>query len=317
MNISIIIPHYNTPQLLEKLLRTIPDIGNLEIIVIDDKSDDFLEEFEDVKDVFSKRVLFLKNETEKKGAGTCRNIGLEHARGEWILFADADDLLLENFYEKIEPFFTSEYDVVIFTPTSIFIDTERLAERHKFCKELIDNFLQEKTKKNELRLRYTFFSPCSKMIKNKFIDQNKIRFDEVIAKNDVMFSAKVGYYMKRYLVSEDTIYCITRSKGSLTVRTSEEVFYSRLNVEIDHYKFLKKRLSKKEFRLLGINGRASLFDAIFRYKLGIKKIYNVIKILKMNNVDILTFDLLNPIYILKKIKSYFNIHYSDKKYFQN
>ncbi|MFA7123860.1 MAG: glycosyltransferase family 2 protein [Candidatus Delongbacteria bacterium] len=316
MKLTIIIPHYNTPNLLKKLLDSTPDKNNIEVLVIDDKSNKFLDIYDEIQSDYSHRVKFLKNETANKGAGTCRNIGLDFAKGEWILFADSDDFFVENFYEKIEPFFASEYDVVIFTPTSMYADSGELSERHKFYKDLIDKYLDRKTLERELKLKYVYFVVWSKLIKRSLIEKNEIRFDEVIAKNDVMFSAKVSYFMKKFLVSEEIIYCVTRSEGSLTVRTNEEVFYSRLNVEIDHYKYLKDRLSRKEFMLLGLSGRASLFDAVFRYKFGIKKTYEVIKKLKKNDVKILTFDLLNPVYIFKKIKSYFNIHHSDKKYFK-
>ena len=301
---------------MKKLLDSTPDKNNIEVLVIDDKSNKFLDIYDEIQSDYSHRVKFLKNETANKGAGTCRNIGLDFAKGEWILFADSDDFFVENFYEKIEPFFASEYDVVIFTPTSMYADSGELSERHKFYKDLIDKYLDRKTLERELKLKYVYFVVWSKLIKRSLIEKNEIRFDEVIAKNDVMFSAKVSYFMKKFLVSEEIIYCVTRSEGSLTVRTNEEVFYSRLNVEIDHYKYLKDRLSRKEFMLLGLSGRASLFDAVFRYKFGIKKTYEVIKKLKKNDVKILTFDLLNPVYIFKKIKSYFNIHHSDKKYFK-
>lgn len=40
----------------------------------------------------------IYHNSKKKGAGTCRNIGLERARGKWLLFADSDDLFLDNFF---------------------------------------------------------------------------------------------------------------------------------------------------------------------------------------------------------------------------
>ena len=96
--LSIIIPHYNTSDLLEKLLSTIPKDKNIEVIVIDDKSQD--KHIEDIEDLKTEEkyidFLFLKNQTLKKGAGTCRNIGLDHAQGEWVLFADADDYFADK-----------------------------------------------------------------------------------------------------------------------------------------------------------------------------------------------------------------------------
>ncbi|MBQ5445892.1 MAG: glycosyltransferase family 2 protein, partial [Lachnospiraceae bacterium] len=87
---SIIIPHYDIPDLLMRCLKSIPVSKEIQVIVVDDNSpeaDTYLEKYPEL----SRPYLEFIRTTKGGGAGYARNIGLEHAKGEWLLFADADD----------------------------------------------------------------------------------------------------------------------------------------------------------------------------------------------------------------------------------
>ena len=95
MNLSIIIPHYNSSNFLEKLLLSIPKKKDIQVIIVDDKSElSHLKVIYELKKIYS--FDFFQNNRDK-GAGSCRNIGLEIAIGKWILFADSDDFFVNNF----------------------------------------------------------------------------------------------------------------------------------------------------------------------------------------------------------------------------
>lgn len=312
-DLSIIIPHYNIFELLRKLLDSIPKKDNIEIIVVDDKSDE--KGFgEIVKEKKYDHVIFLRNNTNKKGAGACRNIGLEKATGKWVLFADADDFFVEGFYQKVAKYFDSDYDVIFFTPTSIYIDTQELADGHRSIECLILNYINNPNAVNELSLRYKFFAPWSKMIQRNLICENNIKFEEVMVANDVMFSTKVGYHMKKFLVLNEIIYCYSVRYGSLTKNMSEQVFDTRLNEFIKYYHFLETKLDKKSLEML-ITGFPYLV-LVVNYKLGIKKFISVFFILRKNRIKIVKINLykFNPLYIFKKISHIRKQWEKDKKY---
>ena len=128
MNLSIIIPHYNSSNFIEKLLLSIPNKKDIQIIVVDDKSEpSHIKVIDELKKKYN--FDFFQN-NRNKGAGTCRNIGLEKSKGKWILFADSDDFFVDNFYQKVSTYFNNLSDVIFFSPTSQYIETGKIADRH-------------------------------------------------------------------------------------------------------------------------------------------------------------------------------------------
>jgi glycosyltransferase involved in cell wall biosynthesis len=315
VKVSIIIPHYNSIESLEKLLLSIPKIDEIEIIVVDDRSNNNLEKHSALmkSNMFS-HVIFMDNNTNKKGAGVCRNIGFKRAKGEWVLFADADDILLDNFYETVKQYFKTNNDVIFFTPTSIESQTGDISDRHETYEKIIVNYIQKNDYEAKLFLRYRFLVPWSKLIRTNFLKKNRIYFDEVIASNDVMFSTKVGYYMKKFEVSNKVIYCVTRNIGSLTVNISENVFDARLMVHISYCNFLRSNLNSKELKYFDIKGSGYILSVI-KYRLGLKKILSTYSLLHQEKIKIFDFKFFNPVYTIKKIVYHYRIYKKNKKYF--
>ena len=252
INLSIIIPHYNSVDYLKRLLLSISSHDDIQVIIIDDHSTKGMEQYNTLKKCFSQHV-FLANTSFQNSAGTCRNIGLEHAVGKWILFADSDDYFTSNWYEEISAFFNCPYDIVFFPPTCKLEGTSQIGTRHKLYTDLINNYIQMHSPKSELCLRYHYSSPCSKMISRDMIEKNQIRFEEILISNDVMFSCKCGYYAKEIYCSDATIYCISQNNTSLTSTPTKEKQLIRMNTKLEQYAFLYSHLTSSDMHLLGYN----------------------------------------------------------------
>lgn len=294
INLSIIIPHYNTHELLEKLLNTIPKENDLEVIVIDDNSDKSLSLLSKIiSNVNLNNFVYLKNNTEVKGAGVCRNIGLKKARGTWVTFVDSDDYLKSNFYSAVSHYFTEKNDVVFFPPSSQLIETNQLSNRHENYVKILDAYSENKDAKNELILRYQYGIPVSKMYNKKFLITKDIYFEEIIAGNDVLFSTKVGHFMSKFEISKKSFYIIIKRKGSLTQNISKEVFRARLQSFISRTKFLKLNLSKNNYKILKSNGYGYYLSAI-QNRYGIKELSYVYKTLRKNNIKLIDINIIHP-----------------------
>ncbi len=99
MLVSIIIPAYNVEEYIEECIHSTlsQTFDDKEIIIVDNgSSDSTLEKVQELKKIYPEIIIA---EEKQKGAPFARNKGVKIAKGEWIQFLDADDLLLHN---KIE-----------------------------------------------------------------------------------------------------------------------------------------------------------------------------------------------------------------------
>lgn len=315
--LSIIIPHFNSINLLKKLINSIPVNDEIEVIVVDDNSTKDLIELESLKSNTNfKHIIFLTNDSSIQSAGTCRNIGLKIAKGKWILFADSDDFFVEGFYQIIKKYFESKHDVVLFSPTSIYIDTNQLSDRHVKFQSIIENYNKLKSIKNEVKLRYEYVVPWSKLIKRTFIERNNIDFDEVVAMNDIMFSTKVGYYMDSFLATSEVIYCVTRNKGSLTMMMTKEVHDSRVDALLRYFNFINEKVPNNQRKYLNISSISALVRT-YKSGLGFPEVLSTYKKFRSNNIKTLDRRFLNPILIIRKTFSNIIFNKKEEKYYKS
>ena len=113
--ISVIIPVYKVEQYIRQCLDSV--IGqtyqNLEIILVDDGSPDGCGMICDEYAKKDSRVIVVHQENQ--GVSVARNVGIEMATGEWIMFVDPDDWLeLECCEKVIECVFSKPWDIVYF-----------------------------------------------------------------------------------------------------------------------------------------------------------------------------------------------------------
>lgn len=241
---SIIIPHRNSVELLRKLICSIPQSERIEIIVVDNSLTPISN-----NDIGLDRQYQLLYSSPEKGAGGARNVGLENAHGEWLVFADADDYFTSNAFSLFSSMFTSDVDVVYFCAEGRYIDTGEYSKRADPYSSLIKSFLSGNS--SELDVRLGIPVPWSKMIRHELVNQHHIRFDEIAAGNDIYFSLLTGYYAKKIAAIDETTYIVTVSKGTLTKRRDYESTYARLYSKLHCNQFLRNHgLSNRQHSLL-------------------------------------------------------------------
>ncbi|MEZ9928267.1 glycosyltransferase family 2 protein [Vibrio breoganii] len=238
--LSIIIPYFNNREQLDRLLKSIPESKKIEAVIINDHST--LEPSDYV--MSRKNVVYLDNEINNKGAGSARNVGLAVSSNDYILFADSDDYFVKGAFELIFDDYIEKkkFDIAFFYPTSTN-SHGGVGTRH-----LAYTFLLDETQD---RLKYDFHVPWSKLYRKKFLMDNCIKFDDVIASNDVMFSLRSACLTDSIIVSNEEIYCVTETAGSLTKsNNNKNVFDSRIKVLFDYNKYIldnKIKTNQKSF----------------------------------------------------------------------
>ena len=226
INFSFIIPHMNTPLLLERCIKSIPARNDVEIIVIDDASDDsFVNKgnFPGIRNPLVK-VHFGK---VNRGAGASRNLGLELASGKWVIFADADDYFNYCLDECLDYYMNSNSDMVFFKANSVDTVTYTNSYRSLQLNRFVDLYKRNPEKGSNL-LRFRFGEPWARMIKKSVVKRNNIKFDETIIHNDTMFSLLVGYYSKGIEVDDRAVYCFTTRQNSISFSTNNDKRLARI-----------------------------------------------------------------------------------------
>ena len=111
---SVIIPVYNAEKYVQECIKSI--LGqiyrNYEIIIVDDGSED--SSVKKIEEVIQdkKNCILVKN--EHGGVSEARNTGLLQATGEYVCFVDADDMIFEDYLQKLA------YAAVCYDPDVIY-----------------------------------------------------------------------------------------------------------------------------------------------------------------------------------------------------
>lgn len=100
MQISIIVPVYNSEKTLNRCVDSILNqtFHDWELLLIDDGSTDESYKICDQYAVIDSRIKAFHK--ENGGVSSARNLGLDHAKGEWITFCDSDDFVYTNWLKN-------------------------------------------------------------------------------------------------------------------------------------------------------------------------------------------------------------------------
>lgn len=223
--VSVVVPCYNASdylnQCLQYLLRQTIGIENMEIILVDDASTDggathdLIREYEGR---FPDTIIavFLEQNLRQGGA---RNVGVSYAGGEYLIFCDADDWMLE---ETLAHCYCAakenDADVVEFTRLNV---GERdisvgLEKGNGSC--LIELDTDEKRKEFILNLKRGDYGSQNKLYRLSMIRENHIVFPEHLIFEEIYFALPARLYAQKYYFLDEQLYIYYVSPGS-TIRS--------------------------------------------------------------------------------------------------
>lgn len=278
---TIIIPHKNIPHLLRRCLDSIPKREDLQIIVVDDNSNLSEEEFNNFPGINEKNteVYFTR---EGKGAGYARNIGLEHAKGKWILFADSDDMFMPEIEIIFESIKNKDYDIIFFDICSKDSITIKENNESLYFNNCIINH------QNGISIKYKWEVPWGKIINKTLLDYNNIEFEETQCCNDARFSIMCDFYSKKINVIPIKAYCWMFRNDSLWHKKNIKWAEIRFNVFLRIAKFMRKKntelfdiYNKKSHMYLNMTlnfSKRSYIKCLIKYGLHLKSI-NILLVL--------------------------------------
>ncbi|WP_407376018.1 glycosyltransferase [Methanobrevibacter sp.] len=189
--ISIIIPVFNVEDTLQNAFDSIlnQSIGfeNLEVIFVDDKSTDnsgnIIKKFSNKYDNVKAIIL-----DENSGfAGKPRNIGIENATADYLMFLDSDDMFLEDACEILYKNITENDLEMVSGNYNINRDNETVRNNWNIIKLENGEFCEVKNVEENFNLLLTTPSVWSKIFKKEFILKENIGFLVGVPAQDLVF----------------------------------------------------------------------------------------------------------------------------------
>ncbi len=236
--ISVIVPVYNVEKYIGKCVESIErqTYDNLEIILVDDGSTDTSGLICEELARKDKRIRVFHQ--DNKGLSEARNKGLEKAKGEYIGFVDADDVIYSKMYEKLyETLIISEADFSVTGIVKYYGKKKKEFEPVKKF-EVVDEHGFWSSMLKEKGVIYNV--ACTKLYRRSLLDNvrflpGRIHEDEFFL-NDIMPKvdkiAKVSGVYYVYRIREDSITNIEK--------TSTEIMCALMALW-DRYLYLKHK----------------------------------------------------------------------------
>ena len=217
ISFTVIIPHYNIPELLERCLSSIPRREDVQVIVVDDCSEaGCVDKIRNGISPNYPNVTFVYQE-ENGGGGRCRNEALKYAKGRWLVFADADDFFSDDFSQLLDKYKDDDSDIIYFRVGCVFSDdVTKESDLRDHNKARIDEFLSNGDDKT---LRYLHSEPWGKFVKRELVCRYGIKFSETKVCNDYYFSAVSGFHAGTIKADNTTLYFLTVREGSVSSKT--------------------------------------------------------------------------------------------------
>lgn len=184
MKYSIIVPVYNREMTIRTCLEGLLDtsFSDFEIIVVDDgSSDGSYDASLAVANNYS-NVRVIKRQ-ENKGLSAARNVGIDNARGKYLIFIDSDDTLVKDALSDIDKLVTDDLDLLMHG-IKIGKYKNKCWEQREDPETVVDVKLEGNRKIVEWiytslnPYKVLYFTAFAKVLNKALIDKHNLRFQE-------------------------------------------------------------------------------------------------------------------------------------------
>ena len=200
---SVIVPVYNIRSYIGITLQSILDqtFNNFEIVVIDDGSTDGSRQIVEALAEKDRRIKLLCQ--ENSGVSAARNLGLENATGDWIIFVDGDDALRRDALEILSNCIanTPKADLIGYGFKKVNTISQESLYSHDDIFSIKDIAIDCKTKSCFKALNhYTVWSETYRRKKHN------VRFEPLRNGEDVLYCNRLGLRSDYYVEIQAELY---------------------------------------------------------------------------------------------------------------
>lgn len=259
--VSVVVPCYNASMCLDKcichLLNQTIGLENMEIILVDDASTDGGKTWEVImryEQQLPDTIMAISLEQNMRQGGA-RNAGISYASGEYLIFCDADDWLLEETLEHCyRAALEYDADVVEFLIHDIN-DRSQEAELIAGDRSCLKDLDTEEKRKQFLIYTDECYSLGSqkKMYRLSLIRDHQIQFMEHVIFEEPSFMVPVRCYEKKHYFLDEQLYICCHSSGGTTYggwgehKWDNPKVWMHLKADLERRGILRKYYDEFEF----------------------------------------------------------------------
>lgn len=245
--ISVISPIYNGEKYISNLIKSLKNqtFKDFEFILVNDGSTDNTLDIAE-KELSNSKINYKIINQKNSGQSRARNIGIQCAKGEWIVTIDSDDTIQSGYLENL-------YKATLLDNSEVvFCDLNRVNEKTIFqetTEEFICETLGGKDFFQQFFMHEVEIGPISILINKKYLDNIKLLYnenskysEEYIFINYLLYNAKSVTHLKQKLYN----YCLR--KGSVSTSGNIEKIINGFNEILksnDFYKSENNEYAKK------------------------------------------------------------------------
>jgi len=222
MDISIIIPIYNVEEFLADCLDSVKKgLGSLqaEVLLVDDGSTDTSGQIAD--EYAAKDPVFKVFHKPNGGPGSARNYGVAKARGKYIQFIDADDLVTPGIFEDM--FRLAERNQSELTICYMAKYTDKKAERSYIHQVAFHPVHCSVTTLKESPTLVFDSTPVNKLILRSYYLEHQFTFPVGCFFEDILAVFPIQYYANSISVIPSVGY-LWRTRSGKSTSTSQSIF---------------------------------------------------------------------------------------------
>lgn len=300
IKLSIIIPVYNVEQYIEKCMCSVLEndlnADEFEILVIDDETPD--NSISKINYLIEKHKNIHLFSQKNKGLGGARNLGINNAKGKYVLFLDADDIVLPNTLKTLINYaIDDDLDVLEFAAKGVKETGEKVYEITNSTHGVIYPGVEYYNS-----VRY-MNSACNKLYKNKFLQINELFFLEKIFIEDFEWNTRVFLKATKIMATDLLVSSFLQTPNSITRNTSKEKKDKMINdivLVLNKTVLCQSKELEDKNKVLFFEERksflvATLFIQLIKNKASYKEIVDLREKLMAENLFFVNFPIFDPL----------------------
>jgi glycosyltransferase involved in cell wall biosynthesis len=271
MKFSVILPVYNVEKYLRECVDSIlcQTFTDYEIILVDDGSKDNSPEICDELEREYERIKTVHK--PNGGLSSARNAGMDIAKGEYIVFIDSDDFIIDKtFLEKVDVKTADMPDLIFFKYKKYFEDEKLLKE----CPFSYKNAILESNPASQVKALVkddAFYGMAwIKAIKRTLLIDNGIRFEDGLLGEDMEWNYHLLLHTKKMEFIDEPFLAYRQREGSISKTC-------KIKNLTDFIYILEKWSENIKASDLGDDFKEALYGSLAKYYSNMLVIYSRVK----------------------------------------